>query len=143
MVGLIDYLLNYTHTQISRNQLSSFLFIPQQQQHDSQLQQIDLDGNKISQLPDTIPETMEYLRLSYNELQEISLPFACSVGDSSRLRELYLSHNRLKSVPSMIFNCATLTYFYVGMFQSIYLPQSKQMIFSGFGLQDAELFRCM
>ena len=77
---------------------------------------LDLPGNKITQLSDTIPETLGLLSLANNGLDEISLPFACAVGHSSRLHTLILSDNRLKSVPSMIFNCKTLTRFHVGRY---------------------------
>ena len=82
---------------------------------------LDLRDNKIAKLPDNIPETLELLYLASNELEEISLPFAFAVGNSSRLRYLDLSYNRLSSVPSMIFNCKTLIYFDVGIYLSSYV----------------------
>ncbi len=68
------------------------------------LRYLNLDRNKIGELPGNLPPALRWLRLNYNSIQ--ALP--ASIGSLGRLQRLYLRANAVEALPDSLANCTEL-----------------------------------
>ncbi|XP_003477000.1 toll-like receptor 2 [Cavia porcellus] len=80
---------NLTRLDISRN---GFHSMPEICQWPEKMRYLNLSSTQIDKLTNCIPQTLEILDVSYNNLNSLSLPLP-------QLKELYISGNKLKTLP--------------------------------------------
>nr|XP_025041083.1 toll-like receptor 2 isoform X1 [Pelodiscus sinensis] len=89
----LSHLKHLTHLDISRN---NFGEVPESCQWPENLKYFNISGTQITTLTACIPQTLEVLDVSSNNLNDfrLKLPF---------LKELYISNNKLKNLPGAEF----------------------------------------
>ncbi|XP_074847995.1 toll-like receptor 2 type-2 [Carettochelys insculpta] len=89
----LSHLKHLTHLDISRN---NFGEIPESCQWPENLKYFNISGSQITKLTPCVPQTLEVLDVSSNNLNDfrLKLPF---------LKELYISKNNLKTLPDAVF----------------------------------------
>lgn len=69
------------------------------------LRYLNLDRNRISKLPDTLPPHLRWLRLNANQIAELP----DGIGGIAGLERLYLRGNRLSALPAGLARCSAIT----------------------------------
>ncbi|XP_074847996.1 toll-like receptor 2 type-2 [Carettochelys insculpta] len=89
----LSHLKHLTHLDISRN---NFGQIPESCQWPENLKYFNISGSQITTLTPCVPQTLEILDVSSNNLNDfrLKLPF---------LKELYISKNNLKTLPATVY----------------------------------------
>jgi Leucine-rich repeat (LRR) protein len=143
-IGL-EQIMSIKHISLSNNSELDFDETFLRLKHLPFLEKINLSHNKLTQLPSSVAELQELknIRLSYNMIKDSASLYNLSrlsklkflwldhnrisvlpktIGDLSQISELYLGDNSIKTLPQRITNCKNLRILYLGNNQFDHLP---------------------